>query len=250
MAPLHALEDEIAAGLQAEMGVRHQARLAGEGIEQLLVESRGIEGGQPQPRQLRNLVEDTPHQGAEPRPRRQVGAVAGDVDTGQHDLAAAAGDQRADPADDGFRGDAAVVAAGEGDDAEGAAVVAAILDLDEGARPSREAGDRGRRALAGGRDVVDPQARRRGCKARGIELLAVAEHGIDLRHGGEGLRRELRGAAGDDDAGAGSAPAGAANRLARLSFGFRRHRAGVDDHSVGEAGGRSRPPASPRIRTR
>ena len=58
----------------------------------------------------------------------------------------------------------------------------------------------------------------------------------------KGLRRELRGAAGDDDAGAGPPPAGAADRLARLPLGFRCHGAGVDDHRVGEAGGCGRSP--------
>ena len=48
---------------------------------------------------------------------------------------------------------------------------------------------------------------------------------------------QLHGAAGDDDARARPFARRAADRLARLAFGLGRHRAGVDDHRVVQAGG-------------
>ena len=65
MPPLHALEDEIVAGLQRQMQMRHQARLVGERVEQIGVGLDRIDRGQPQPRQLRHLLEDPLHQRAE-----------------------------------------------------------------------------------------------------------------------------------------------------------------------------------------
>ena len=70
-----------------------------------------------------------------------------------------------------------------------------------------------------------------------VELFLIAEHAVDLGHGGESLRLDLRRAAGDDDARAGPLAADAADRLARLAHGLRRHRAGVDHHGIVEAGG-------------
>ena len=78
---------------------------------------------------------------AERRAARQVGAVGGEVDAGQHDLGDAALDQRAHLRDDTPTGTLRFGAAAIGDDAEGAAMVAAVLHLDEGARALGEAGD-------------------------------------------------------------------------------------------------------------
>ena len=49
---LHALEDEVVAGLQREMQMRHQPRLVGERIEQVAVGLDRIDRGQPQPLEL------------------------------------------------------------------------------------------------------------------------------------------------------------------------------------------------------
>ena len=89
----------------------------------------------------------------------QIGAVAGHVDAGQHDLAEALADQRLDPLDDQPGRHRAAVPAAVGDDAEGAAMVAAILHLDERARALGEAGDEMRRRLAHRHDVGDADLR-------------------------------------------------------------------------------------------
>ena len=61
--------------------------------------------------------------------------------------------------------------------------------------------------LAHGQDVVDARLLeivdaeiRQGAVVVRLQLLLVAEHEVDLGHGGEGCRLGLRGAAGDDDA--------------------------------------------------
>ena len=95
--PLHALEDEIVARLQRQMQMRHQPRFVGERVEQIAIGLDRIDRGQPQPRQLRHVLEDRLHQRAEPRRARQVGAIAGDIDAGEHDLAIAVARQAAAP---------------------------------------------------------------------------------------------------------------------------------------------------------
>ena len=98
-----------------------------------------------------------------------------------------------------------------------------------------------RRRLAHRHDVVDHDAlAARDAETReglGFELLLIADHVIDLVHGGEAGGIDLRGAAGDDDLCLGPLAAGLADRLPRLTHGFGRHRAGIDDHRVREPGG-------------
>ena len=72
---------------------------------------------------------------------RQVLAVGGQVDPGQHDLAVAGVDQAARLLDHLARRHAPARAAAIGNDAERAAVIAAVLHLDEGARAAVEAVD-------------------------------------------------------------------------------------------------------------
>src|SRR3546814_1067082 len=65
-------------------------------------------------------------------------------------------------------------------------------------------------------DVADGNARRgfrHALPGRGVELLAVADHMVDLRHGGEGGGIDLGGTAGNDDAGTGTFAAQAADCL-------------------------------------
>ncbi len=65
MPPLHALQDEIAAGLDRQMQMRHQPRLVLDQPPQIVVDRRRIERGQPQPRQLRHQRQQPPHHLAE-----------------------------------------------------------------------------------------------------------------------------------------------------------------------------------------
>ena len=87
MAALHALEDQVVAVLQREMQMRHQPRLVGDRVEQVGVGLDRVDRRDAQPLELRHVLEDLPHQLAEPRRAGQARAVAGDVDAGQHHLA-------------------------------------------------------------------------------------------------------------------------------------------------------------------
>ena len=93
---------------------------------------------------------------------RQVRAVGGEIDAGDHDLGIAAGEQRARLGDDRRQRHAAARPAAERDDAEGAAMVAALLHLEDGPRAPLEALDRVARGLAHRHDVADQQPRRLG----------------------------------------------------------------------------------------
>jgi hypothetical protein len=118
-------------------------------------------------------------------------------------------------------------------------MVAAVLDLQEGTRASVERVDHVAGRLAHAHDVVDPhlfqrvdaEIRQRTIVVRD-ELFLIAEHEVDLVHGGEGIRIGLRGAAGDDDAGGGMIAPRLADRLAGLTHRLAGDRTGVDDDST------------------
>ena len=116
-------------------------------------------------------------------------------------------------------------------------MVAAVLHLHVRARAFVEAVDQVRSGFAHGHDVGDGDAfvlpRYESFRAH---LLGVAEYARDLRHVGEALRIDLRGAASDDDLRVRSFATGAADRLARLAHRFASHGAGVDDDGVGKCG--------------
>ena len=75
-----------------------------------------------------------------------------------------------------------------------------------------------------------------------LSFSIVAEHAVDFRHVGEGLRLGLRRAAGHDDVRIRALAPEPADSLARLPHRFGRHRAGVDDDCV------LQPAARPRAR--
>jgi hypothetical protein len=77
---LHALEDQVVAGLQRQMEMRHQPRLAGDQLEQRLVDLDAVERGQAQPLEPRLGGEQALAQSPEPTP------IVGDVDAGQDDF--------------------------------------------------------------------------------------------------------------------------------------------------------------------
>ena len=94
VAALHALEDQVVAGLQREMQVRHQPRLLGEGVDQVRVDLDAVDAttaaAAAAPERWRSTAL-TRRRGAAPR---QVGPVGGEVDAGQHHLRVTGVDQR------------------------------------------------------------------------------------------------------------------------------------------------------------
>src|SRR5215813_132982 len=69
-----------------------------------------------------------------------------------------------------------------------------------------------------------------------LQLRRVVEDEVDFTQRGVALRRERRGAAGDDDARIRMLAAGAADRLARLPLRLRGYGAGVDHDCIGQPG--------------
>ena len=128
------------------------------------------------------------------------------------------------------------VAAAKGNNAESAAMVAALLDLNESTCPVAESVQQVARGFPHGHDVVDHN-RNLGHIAFALHLLDVAENSVDFWHCGESVRIDLRRASGDDDLRAGAFTPCLTDRLTGLSFGFRRHGAGIDDDDIGAAGG-------------
>ena len=99
------------------------------------------------------------------------------------------------------------------------------------------------RGLAHRHDVAHdhPRAARELAPQRGVELVIVADHLVDLGHRGVALGPDLGAAAGDHDARLRVLAPGAADRLARLALGLGGDRAGVHDDQVVQARRRAWP---------
>ncbi len=144
-----------------------------------------VERGQPQAGQLGHFAQHALQQRAE---ARAVGRRVGrDVDARQHDLGGAASTRPRTSSTTRSGGGRARRAAPEGDDAEGAAVVAAVLDLDEAARvpPASPWAEGGCGARGRGATARPRPGRRRG-------LGRVGEHASTSGHGGEAGGRPRR----------------------------------------------------------
>ena len=115
-------------------------------------------------------------------------------------------------------------------------MIAAILNLQIGARPRPEARNQMVRGLAHRLDVGHLNARRLASSQRAIggpiELFGIADHVIDLSHGRKFIRRDLRAAARHHDRGVRALASRLADRLAGLAQRLTRHRATVDDERI------------------
>jgi hypothetical protein len=182
-------------------------------------------------------------QHSELRRARQVGAIAREIDAGEHELGVPSLDERANLVDHRAHRHRARIAATERNDAEGTAVIAAILHLHE---HPRQAGGKAieemRRHLLHGHDVADgdlfarADIERSTCLApRGtLHLVVIADHAVDLSHVGEHPALRLRGAAGDDDARFGPLALQFSDRLARLRHRLVGDGTAIDDNGVHE----------------
>ncbi len=123
---------------------------------------------------------------------------------------------------------------------EGAAVIAAVLHLDVGARARSEALDEMSGGLAHAHDVVDLHPLRAGGRKPGEcfrpHLLGVADDVIDFAQCRKSFRLDLCGAAGDDDTRRGVLAAQLANGFRCLTHRLGRDGARVDDDRVVEPG--------------
>ena len=155
MTALHPLQNEIITMLCRQMKMRHQPVFLTKHLHQLRIRFRRINRRQPQPAQTGNLAKKGLHQQAKTRTPGKIASPRGDVDTGQHNFASATINKpcrRVDHLRDAGR---AVVAAAIGNDAEGAAVVTSLLNLQKAAGMCGESVQHMRRGLAHLHDVAD-----------------------------------------------------------------------------------------------
>src|SRR5215475_1279765 len=208
-----------------------------------------IDRRETQPHELRDMFENLLHQCAELGRTRKIRAIAREIDASENDFAIAARAEAAHLSDHLSHRHRARIAAAIGNDAEGAAVVAAVLHLHEGARPAPQAIDQMHGRLPYGHDVVDrdfllggetegPSRQIAATLAPDLraDLLLVAQDQRDLRHFREAFGCDLRGAAGHHDRRAGTLALEAADRLARLPYRLFRHRTGIHNDGIGQTG--------------
>ncbi len=231
------------------MQVRHQSFLFGKRIHQGAIDLDAIKRRQPQPFETAYMLENLPDQRTELGCPRQIGAVAREIDPGQHHFAIAIVDDPANLFDHLAHRHRARVSAPKRDDAEGAAMVAAVLHLHVGTGASLNALDQVPGGFFHRHDIVDgdllvqadAEIRNAGEHAScfnpggAMHLCVVSNHAVDFRHGGKVVRAGLRGAPGDDDPHLRPFALEPADGLARLAFGLTSDCAGIDDHHIANA---------------
>ena len=214
----HAAQGGGGAALEGEVEMAAEAAVLPE-IEEPLVEIPGRDRGQAQAGNLR-LVEDRADQVPQAAPLRSPG---GDLHAGDHDLPVTPAEELPDLRHHLRRRPAPLGPAREGDDAEGAPHVAAVLHLDQ--RP-RQADVRG----AGDRDMLF--RKRRVDEVDQAVLLRVGDHEVDSSQPGGLLGGAARVAAGEHRPDRPPGSPRSPRRLARLPGRGLGDRAGVDDVEV------------------
>ena len=154
-----------------------------------------------------------------------------EVDAGEHGLAHARRRGAVDLVNHLRDGAAAFLAPRQGDDAEGAAVAAAVLDLDEGALAA--AGEEGIGLGRHGGEGHGGQIEFGGGDRHQAVLVRVGDHQVNAGLQRQGLGLQGGQAAADDQLGAGVIALGAAQELAGLADRLLGDGAGVDHDQVG-----------------
>lgn len=222
----HAFEGGVASGLEGEVEVSAESRVLPEGKEGI-GEIPRFEGREAQARDGGG-VEDGSDQGFEIGggvfPIASVGA---EVDACQDDLLVADGDQATDLIEDIGEGSAFFRAASDLGDAEGTAVVAAVLDLDEGAGAELAgSGFTGERFVIEGEgieaeDIVDE-----------VIFAGIGDHAGDTGDLTDKIGFDLAVASGDDDRGVRGRAVGLVDQFSRAASGFGGDSAGIDDAKI------------------
>ena len=184
-------------------GIRRGSR--GDRQHQVFIRLDAVDRRDPQPRQIRHQPQDAHHQIAKTRAARQVRAPGCQIHPGQHNLCKTLVHQPLDLLDHHARRHRPRISATVRNDAEGAAMVAAVLHLHIGA-VAAEAVDQMARRFAHRHDVIDLNPLRRADQIRHgkvrprlcLHLLMVADHAGHFGHCGKSFRFSLRGAARHD----------------------------------------------------
>src|SRR2546430_3476811 len=232
--PPHASQDAVAPALERDVKMRRDDRRARHDLQQLGGEVGWQDRGQSDRTEPRNVGEPAEER-REGGPRNEVSAVMARVDPGQHDLGMAGLDEQARLVEHHLGLEAPAGTSGEGHDTEGAAVLAAVLDFEKGARL---AVDPRQRCHVERRRVGDvPNVDALGDVA--LEqvgqpmLVRVTDDQIHLAEPGDVVRARLGPAAGHDEPRARTHPGRAPDRLAVGELGARSHRARVHHDHVG-----------------
>src|SRR5215469_18082298 len=128
--------------------MRHQPPFFGEQSPELGVDLCRVERREAQALELGDRSEQPSHHLAEARCPRQIGAIGRQIDAGQYDLAVARFNETARLIGDAAHRHRSVGSAGVRDDAKGAAMVTALLNMQKGAAlPFKAVDEMARRLL-------------------------------------------------------------------------------------------------------
>src|SRR3989442_1388215 len=168
------------------------------------------------------------------------------VDPGQHDLGMAGLDEQARLVEHHLRLEAPAGTPGEGHDTKGAAVLAAVLDFEKGARLAVDPRQRCHveRPRVGDVPNVDTLGDVALEQVGQPMLVRVTDDQIHLAEPGDVVRARLGPAAGHDEPRARTHPGRAPDRLAVGELGARSHRARVHHDHVGRLAEGHRPEAA------
>src|SRR5207245_2592884 len=222
-------------------------RRARHDLQQLGGEVGWQDRGQSDPTEPRNVGEP-PEERREGGPRNEVGAVMARVGPGQHDLGMAGLDEQARLVEHHLGLEAPAGTSGEGHDTEGAAVLAAVLDFEKGARLAVDPRQRCHveRPRVGDVPNVDALGDVALEQVGQPMLVRVTDDQIHLAEPGDVVRARLGPAAGHDEPRARTHPGRAPDRLAVGELGARSHRARVHHDHVGRLAAGHRPEAARR----
>jgi hypothetical protein len=218
--------------------VRHQTRLAGDQFKQRLIDLDAVERRQAKATERRDCSQELLAQKSQ---THAFMIVARDVDAGEGDFLRASRQLSFNGFADRLEGKRLAGPACLPDGAEGAAMVAPVLNGNEAShmaeesrrnhlvRPERSAQrvveGRWHRPLTSPFDFAQDERWFGEC----MELFGITNDTLDFGHCLKRLRVQLRSAAGDENAGIRTRAIQSADRLSRLPHGLIGHRAAVDD---------------------
>ena len=187
---MHAAQRPVAPALQRRVDMGGDPRRFRHQVQQIVGEVHRLDGTEAQPLHIR-LREQAAQQIGQPHCAARFPAPAPQIDAAQHDLAIAPG-ERAHLLDRLFGGRAAAPSAHERNNAERAAIVAAILNLQIGARAvARGVFHRRRQKIALLEDIADVNVAVVGGRRhdlRDLGFVRVADHPLDPGHRRQFLR--------------------------------------------------------------
>ena len=223
--------------LQRRVHVSGDARRLRHQLQQVVGEIHRLDRAEPQALDI-GLAQDRPDQIGEAHgPGSALASPASEIDAGENDLAIAAA-ELANLLEHLSERRALTASTDGGNDAERAAVVAAVLDLQIGARVRSPAASftAAERKSVRREDVADVDlavvigARN---KIGDLRFMRIADHPLDAGQRRQFFRRALRVAAGDQDAGVAVLAVDAPDGLPHVVIGRGGDGAGVEDHQVG-----------------